>query len=432
MRDKFNKMMDAFIFDWDEKEKALLILKLSLLLAMLYVPIIGTIYISDPFKVLAQLDLKTFDRYFMFWVSFLLLFLSMQLYVMVIGKEKVSNNFPNLIVYVTGAWFLGLLHWIGSISSVIICIIPTILALAVPFFGKRAFLFSILAHVALFALLTIEYLGILPYAPLGVNTEYEDIMTIGGILPAVFWIITTSAMVYLFSSRLYSRLEQVQKDLKKQYELVQIEQSKNEVLLANILPQKVISDLKEKGQTAPETFSNVSVFFSDIVGFTSISSSLEPAILIKELSQMFTDFDTIMESHGCERIKTIGDAYLAVSGLDGGSPTENASKMVCAALEIIELLHTSQQNEIFWKIRIGIHSGDIVGGIVGKKKYIYDIFGDTVNTASRMESNSDVMRINVSDSTQALISDAFSFEDRGQFQIKGKGSMKMYFVEGPI
>ena len=421
--------MDAFIFEWDEKDKSILILKLSMAMTAIYVTVMGLSYIADPFGIRAQFDPGTYDRYALFWLSFFVIFAALLLVIKVIGKSKLSDRFPYLIAYATGGWFLGLFHWIGSISSVIICIIPATLALGVPFFGQKARLFAILTHLSLFGLLATEYFGILPYAPLGVNTNYEKMMTLGNIAPAIFWIVAISSMIYLFSSRLYARLEQVQQDLQKQYELVKVEQAKNEVLLANILPQKVIVDLKEMGKTTPETFKGVSVYFSDIVGFTSISSTLEPHDLIEELSQMFTRFDEIMESHGCERIKTIGDAYLAVSGLEGGSPKENAEQMVLAALDILTHLKETASTGIEWKIRIGIHTGDIVGGIVGTKKYIYDIFGDTVNTASRMESNSEVMRINVSDKVQALISEQFKFTDRGQFQIKGKGTMNMFFVD---
>ena len=192
----------------------------------------------------------------------------------------------------------------------------------------------------------------------------------------------------------------------------------------------MIADLREYGKTEPETFEDVSVFFSDIVGFTSISGGLEPKELINELSDMFSHFDQIMESHNCERIKTIGDAYLAVSGLEGGSAESNAESLVQASLDILEYLEGRDPKDgISWKIRIGIHSGKIVGGIVGNKKYIYDVFGDTINTASRMESNSEVMRINLSERCYQLVNSTFSCQERGPFDIKGKGQMQMYFVD---
>lgn len=208
------------------------------------------------------------------------------------------------------------------------------------------------------------------------------------------------------------------------------EKEKTEELLLNTLPLKVVNELKENGKSEPVSFEDVTVYFSDIVGFTNISSQLEPKLLIGELNEIFTGFDDIMEKHSCERIKTIGDAYLAVSGMPERNE-EHASNMVRAALEIREFLEErNKSSEIQWNIRIGIHTGKVVGGIVGVKKYIYDVFGDTINTTSRMESNSESMRINVSETTYSLIKDQFTFTPRQPMEIKGKGEMLMYFLEG--
>ncbi len=216
---------------------------------------------------------------------------------------------------------------------------------------------------------------------------------------------------------------------KKANESLSFEKAKSDKLLLNILPVRVVNDLKEKGKTEPESFKNVTVYFSDIVGFTHLSSQLEPKVLISELSNIFTVFDNIVEKNQCERIKTIGDAYFCVSGM----PEENshhAENIVQSAIEIIKYLrernHTSQFK---WKIRIGIHTGKVVGGVVGVKKYIYDVFGDTINTASRMESNSEPMRINLSETTYQIIKDKFKVIERGSIPVKGKGEMKMYFID---
>lgn len=208
------------------------------------------------------------------------------------------------------------------------------------------------------------------------------------------------------------------------------EKKKSEKLLLNVLPKKVADDLKKYGKTEPEKFDNVTVYFSDVVGFTNMSSKFDPAFLINELNDIFTTFDNIMEKHNCERIKTIGDAYFAVCGL----PTPNekhAENITNASLEIMEALKKRNENsEVEWKIRIGIHTGSLVGGVVGIKKYIYDLFGDTVNTASRMESNSEPMRINMSDSTYEIVKDKYEFIEREPMEVKGKGIFKMYFLEG--
>jgi len=207
------------------------------------------------------------------------------------------------------------------------------------------------------------------------------------------------------------------------------EKEKTEELLLNTLPLKVVNELKENGRSEPESFDDVTVYFSDIVGFTSISATLEPGVLIHELNELFTGFDDIMEKHSCERIKTIGDAYLAVSGMPERNP-QHAENMARAAMEIRQFVGERNGNsDIQWKIRIGIHSGRVVGGIVGVKKYIYDVFGDTINTTSRMESNSEPMRINVSGTTYELLKDNFRFTPREPMEIKGKGTMQMYFLD---
>lgn len=206
------------------------------------------------------------------------------------------------------------------------------------------------------------------------------------------------------------------------------QRQKTEELLANILPEKVISDLKEKGRSEPHLFKNVTVLFSDFVDFTKFSTTISPKTLINELSDIFTAFDEIIEKHNCERIKTIGDAYMAVCGMPN-EDSAHAKNIVMAALEMREYL--KQRNTVskyIWENRIGIHSGPVVGGIVGVKKYLYDIFGDTVNTASRVETASEAMHITVSQSTHDLISDYFELSSKRLVKLKGKKDMNLYFV----
>lgn len=211
--------------------------------------------------------------------------------------------------------------------------------------------------------------------------------------------------------------------------LIRKEKKKSEKLLLNVLPQKVANDLKNTGKTEPQVFEDVTVYFSDIVGFTNASSELDPKFLIDELNDIFTNFDNIMEKYNCERIKTIGDAYLSIAGLYDDNP-DHASRMTKASLEILSYLdRRNEDSDVKWQIRIGLHSGKIVGGVVGVKKYIYDVFGDTINTASRMESNSDTMMINISQQTHDLLGDEFDFISRQPVEAKGKGLLKMYFVK---
>jgi class 3 adenylate cyclase len=228
----------------------------------------------------------------------------------------------------------------------------------------------------------------------------------------------------------FEKIEKQNIELTNANEIIMIEKEKSEKLLLNILPLKVAVELKESGKSEPQLFENVTVFFSDFVGFTTVSSSIGPKQLISELNDIFTNFDEIMEAHECERIKTIGDAYLAVCGM----PIPNrmhAHRLTGAACEIIQYLRRRNETaELKWRARIGIHSGSLVGGIVGVKKYIYDIFGDTINTAARMESSGEPMRINVSEATFRLVKDQFRFIERGEVEAKGKGKMNMYFLVG--
>jgi len=216
---------------------------------------------------------------------------------------------------------------------------------------------------------------------------------------------------------------------KKDNIIISNEKSKSDKLLKNILPVRIADDLKESGQTEPQLFKDVTVCFTDIVGFTEKSAKLEPKYLIDELNDMFTAFDNIIEKYHCERIKTIGDAYMAVCGL----PVEDkkhAENILRSAVEMVQYLEKRNlEAKVEWTIRVGINSGEVMAGVVGVKKYIYDVFGDTVNTASRIECNSEPMKINVSESTYLLLKDKFRFEERGELDVKGKGIMKMYWLK---
>ena len=169
--------------------------------------------------------------------------------------------------------------------------------------------------------------------------------------------------------------------------------------------------------------------FSDIVGFTEASGKLSPQTLIGELNELFTQYDTLAEQNECERIKTIGDAYLAICGMP--IPNEHhALNIVRMAGQMISYLgHRNTKSPLQWRIRVGVHSGPVVGAVVGIKKYIYDIFGDTVNTASRMETHSEPMFVNVSEATYLRTKDAFRFIERPPLEVKSKGVMRMYFLE---
>ncbi|MFM8830085.1 MAG: adenylate/guanylate cyclase domain-containing protein [Spartobacteria bacterium] len=218
--------------------------------------------------------------------------------------------------------------------------------------------------------------------------------------------------------------------IEKQKREIEIEKIRVEKLLLNILPRKSIEELRQFGRTEPERFDHVSVLFLDFVGFTALAEALTPDELFSELNEIFSAFDEIITRHACERIKTIGDAYLAVCGMPESNP-DHAKAIVQAALAMRAFVERRNQtaNRV-WSCRIGIHSGAVTAGVIGRLKYIYDIFGDGVNTASRMESRAEPMQINISAATRALIGDGFEVESRGLLEVKGKGAMEMFYVHG--
>jgi adenylate cyclase len=207
------------------------------------------------------------------------------------------------------------------------------------------------------------------------------------------------------------------------------EKKRSDNLLLNILPEEVADQLKDTGKSAARQFDDVTVLFTDFVNFTEAGERMKPQELIDELHTCFKKFDEITGKYNVEKIKTIGDAYLAVAGLPTADPL-HAEHVVRAAIEIntfIEDRVAKLGNRTF-EIRIGIHSGSVVAGIVGVKKFAYDIWGDTVNTAARMEQNSEAGRINISQTTYELVKDKIHCEYRGEIEAKGKGMLKMYYV----
>ncbi|MDX9973638.1 MAG: adenylate/guanylate cyclase domain-containing protein [FCB group bacterium] len=226
----------------------------------------------------------------------------------------------------------------------------------------------------------------------------------------------------------FETIEQQNRDLAEANRVIQEERDKSDRLLLNILPARIADELKQTGKTKPELFDDVTVLFSDLVGFTRQSATLSPTALIGELNDIFTHFDAIAEANACERIKTIGDAYLAVCGMPIPNPNHARNLVQAASQMVAWLQERNSVSSLQWFVRVGINSGPVVGSVVGTKKYIYDVFGDTVNTASRMESHSEPMRINVSEATRLLARDYFTFLERPPVEIKGKGSMKMYLV----
>ena len=211
------------------------------------------------------------------------------------------------------------------------------------------------------------------------------------------------------------------------------EKKRSDELLLNILPDEVANEIKQSGRSQPKTFSMVTVMFTDFVDFTRVSQNISAELLVAELDHCFSAFDKMLQKYKIEKIKTVGDAYLAASGLPVSNFT-HATDMVNVAIEIRNFMlerkkEKELKGEIPFQIRIGIHTGPVVAGIVGVKKYAYDIWGDTVNVAARMEQNSEAGKVNMSGSTYELVKDKFNCVHRGKIQAKNKGEIDMYFVE---
>jgi class 3 adenylate cyclase len=224
--------------------------------------------------------------------------------------------------------------------------------------------------------------------------------------------------------------------IKTQYLEIEKEKQRSESLLLNILPAEVAEELKSKGSADAKQFDEVTVLFTDFKNFTKLAQQMTATELVQEIHACFMAFDGIMEKYGIEKIKTIGDSYMCAGGLPVANKT-HAVDVVSAGLDIQQFISNRMSERITagkepFQIRIGIHTGPVVAGIVGIKKYAYDIWGDTVNTASRMESSGEAGHVNISGSTYALVKDQFNCKHRGKIQAKGKGELDMYFAEKRI
>lgn len=242
-------------------------------------------------------------------------------------------------------------------------------------------------------------------------------------------IVFASILALILLGFLANTLYRRNKYVVKTGRIIKAEKERSDDLLQNILPKETAEELKEKGSVAAKKFDAVSVLFTDFKGFTKYSESLTPEELVKSIDFYFSKFDEIIDKYGLEKIKTVGDAYMCASGLPFADKN-HAYKITLAALDVVDFVKKSEKKSKL-QIRVGINSGSVVAGVVGTKKFAYDIWGDAVNVASRMESSGEVNRVNISESTYDLIkeNDEFSFEFRGAIEAKGKGKVNMYFVD---
>jgi class 3 adenylate cyclase/predicted ATPase len=248
----------------------------------------------------------------------------------------------------------------------------------------------------------------------------------------ILHLLSSQIAISLENALLYDEMEARIQDRTVQ---LQREMDKSERLLLNILPQAVAQELKQTGQATARQYDDVTVLFTDFVNFTKISELMGPDDLVHELDYCFRGFDEITERYGIEKIKTIGDAYLGAGGLQDDDPGDHTERVVQAALTIrdfIEARKTERQaaGRPYFELRIGVHNGPVVAGVVGSRKFAYDIWGDTVNTAARMEQSGEPGQVNVSGRTWAVVQHAFAGTFRGGIRAKNKGEIEMYFVTG--
>jgi len=207
------------------------------------------------------------------------------------------------------------------------------------------------------------------------------------------------------------------------------EREKSDHLLLSIFPETIADQLRNSNQSVADSFDNVTILFADIVGFTQYASKMGPSELVAMLDEIFSEFDALVDKYGIEKIKTIGDAYMAVGGL----PTPDAAhcqKVANMALEINQIIKAKYAKKYNLKLRIGIHTGKAVAGVIGNKKFSYDLWGDAVNVASRFEASGHPEKIHITEAVRNILADDFLYEDCGEVLIKGKGMMKSYFLTG--
>ncbi|NES83501.1 MAG: adenylate/guanylate cyclase domain-containing protein [Moorea sp. SIO2B7] len=231
-------------------------------------------------------------------------------------------------------------------------------------------------------------------------------------------------------NQMFKRVSWETKERMQAEAILRVEQEKSDRLLLNILPEPIAKQLKEGKACIADGFSEVTIMFADIVGFTELSQRISPRELVELLNVLFSAFDHLSEQYGLEKIKTIGDAYMIASGLPIPR-SDHAQAIAEMALDMQEEIakFNGEQNTAL-SIRIGINTGSVVAGVIGKKKFIYDLWGDAVNTASRMESHGIPGRIQVSESTYEILKSQYLFEERGSIEVKGKGEMTTYLLTG--
>lgn len=321
------------------------------------------------------------------------------------------------IIYISG----GVYH--GTTDPQFLAITPLFTLF---FYGYRYALLSLAVNTGIIATFSILQANGVVFVP-HMNPDYiflQTVISVAGHLLIIFMVVT------IFETEKSKALVR----LKEKNEVIVEEKRRSDELLLNILPAEVMEELKDTGKTTARNYDLVTVLFADIKDFTTIVEELSPEELVSGIDEYFETFDNIVEKHGVEKIKTIGDAYVCVSGL----PTKNSDNplvMVDLALELAEAVQElwerrRSMGQVAFEVRFGVHSGPVVAGVVGVKKFAYDIWGDTVNTAARLQQHGAPGRVNISGTTHDLVKHRFTCEHRGLIEAKNKGKIDMYYVQG--
>lgn len=322
---------------------------------------------------------------------------------------RAASIFLPAALIVMAAWMLG--NGVGA--QLYFFVLWTVAFLL--YSREERWLFLLAASIWIGSYIWIQLSFGTPYLTL---PEAERFSAIVFTLNAIGSFALLGAVLSLF----YGEIRRTETELQRQYRL-------SEDLLANILPARIAEQLKDGPETVAQGFSNVTLLFADIVGFTRLAEKLSPREVVDLLNQIFSRFDLLTERLGLEKIKTIGDEYMLAGGLP--EPRRgHAAAVADAALQMMEAIETiNRKTGRNLDLRIGIHSGEVVAGVIGSRKFSYDVWGDTVNTASRMQSQSVPGRIQVSQAAYERLKHAFEFKPRGSLRVRGKGRMKTWYLE---
>jgi adenylate cyclase len=255
---------------------------------------------------------------------------------------------------------------------------------------------------------------------------------LGNISPLPAWFTTTmlALNITVGGTMVFTLLALFAKQRQDALSALRIEQEKAESLLINILPRSIADRLKADSQTIADQFQSASILFADVVDFTPFAEQLPPADVVGVLDHLFSHFDSLAERYGLEKIKTIGDCYMVAAGVPTPRP-DHARALALMALDMLEAMRSSDDvGHLGLELRVGINSGPVVAGVIGRKRFLYDLWGDAVNTASRMESHGTPGRIQITRATYELLADEFECEPRGTILVKGKGEMEVWYVLG--